>query len=206
MFVGLQIGSKLLFFLRRKMEYVDSSLTKMCQIQSGVISSFEQRDKHPLHAAAWRRVTWLTAGRIFFPASVFQNENTNLIYVPARLNAVNCLHIICFRPPRADCSPCWKCISYPKISIFRAGVAAINGLIFDHMNKERRTSGSICIHTCQKVCIYAVAKLHTLMRQLFRQQAESNKDDRTVRRRGISIVSWTSERMRAAGGERFGTV
>lgn len=37
------------------------------------------------------------------------------------------------------------------------------------MNKECRTSNWICIHT--KVCVYAIPVHHTLMRQLFRQQA-----------------------------------
>lgn len=128
------------------------SFSSKCRIESGVILSLRQQHKHPLHATAPMACHMTDTRDVFFfpPAFVFQNEYTSLIYVPARLKAVNRLHIICFHPQPADCSPCRKCITYPKISIFRAEVAAINGLISERMNKERRTNDPICIHTCPK--------------------------------------------------------
>lgn len=81
-----------------------------------------------------------------------QNECMYLIYVPARLKTNrHCLHIICFLPQPAECSPSWKCICYPKIFISGPEVTAINGLMFDHMNKKRQTCNPICIHTCPKL-------------------------------------------------------
>lgn len=58
------------------------------------------------------------------------------------------------------------------------------------------------LHThLSKVCIYAVPVHHTLMRQLFRQQACESIRGRChgVRSCGINVVSWTSERQRQTG-------
>lgn len=120
------------------------------QIESGVISSLQQQHKHPLHATALTVCHMTDSWESFFSSLCFPKW-VHICNIYAS-EAESCQLFSHYLFSSATCQ-LFTLLEMHYLSQnfhFRAEVGAINGAIFDHMNKERRTSGPICIHTCPK--------------------------------------------------------